>query len=1600
MEAITKRSINDIEAIRISIASAEKISKLAHGEVRKPDTINYRTGKPERDGLFCAKIFGPVNDFECLCGKYKGPRYRGHTCERCGVEVTTRRTRRERLGKITLVYPVVHIWFLKVPPNPISTILDISVKDIEDITNFSGWVIVQPPEKIAKFSLKDEQKEEMIQELKNQVNIRDVDFNKRYSRHIDQIMKIDVLLKHMAIRRKIIDVLFDKEILQKKSLELLCKKVLSSISEFKDVKEVDDITRYLQSVLQKLDSSSDSEKLFEEKRKELILNAIKFTEYLIVEREIIGLLIKFFPEIFSPITLIGGLGGDSIRAFDDKNIVVEKESFGKDQFAFVISKKGAGIKEKVPQNFIVGSGAETIRYILKNLNFSVLLETVKAEISAVQEKEGADDTKSSSFVKLSRRLRVISGFISNAESSKPEDMIFEVIPVLPPELRPIVQLEGGRIARSDLNEFYRMIIQRNIRLGKIKKLLEIGIGVPDSVIENEIRLLQNAVDSLIDSSKTKKQATSRTGMTLRSLADIIKGKYGRFRQNLLGKRTDFSARSVIVVGPDLKLHQIAVPKEIALELFKPFILWWLIDKRIVTSVKEARKLFDEKKYIALSGKDDEYAKYLFQALEDVIKEKLILANRAPTLHRMNVQAFEVVLTEGKAIRLHPLVCTAYNADFDGDQMGLFLPLSIHSQTEARVLMLSTHQILSPAHGGPIVYPTQDQVMGIFWMTVDFPGKKGEGKLFSSAREVFMAYVNGEVDLQSRIKCLITCQCSKCQGKEKIYSTTPGRVIFYHDILPKKLCFELVNKPLGKKEIIELISVSRMEAGEKDTVILLDRMKDMGFEMLTRSGFTLGIHHFKIPAKKEQLIKEASEIVKSIEEKYARRLITWGERYNRITQIWLEYTERIGKAVREELSYEDYDVNGKTERWYSKNPAFLMVHSGSRGSYEQMKQINGVRGIVAKPTGELIEFPILSNLREGLSPLEYFISTHGGRKGLADTALKTAKAGYLTRKLVDAAQDVIVKQEDCGTKKSIEMKALAHGGEILRSLWQRIFGRTAAEDITSPETGEIIVKKGEIIDKNKAKLIEELGRESVRIRSPLTCDLEDGVCQKCYGWDLSMWQPVTIGEAVGIIAAESIGEPGTQLTMRTFHYGGIGAISERGDIIVSHDGIVKFEGVKYVEIKISKDEMEKINVDKSDLIEGSKILRVISRAGYLNIVSEKGRTLERYELKYGAAILRREGDKVKAGQKVAVWNPYANIILTHASGIVRFQDIVPGVTVIEKTEETTGKIVRTIIEPIAASVSLRPSIVVEKEDKTRVVYPLPVRATISVEEGEYVRAGDEIARVELGYAKTKDITTGLPKAEEFFEARTPKDTAVVSEITGRVVKIEYLKGGKKKVVIKPEGRGATKLPEKEYTVPKNRHVIVVQGDIVQAGEAITDGTPDPKSLLRIRGVDYASMFLLNEIQRIYSSQGIDINDKHFEIIIRQMTRRVRIKDPGDTSFVTGEIVDRFVLKRINDELIAQGKRPAAYEYIILGVTRAALYSDSWIAAASFQETPKVLVMSAIEGKIDYFKGIKENIIVGKLIPSGTTFPRYRNTSIEIQKTEPTEEIIEEEINKEY
>jgi DNA-directed RNA polymerase subunit beta' len=1595
----SRLSINDIEAVRISIASPEKIASIAHGEVNRPDTINYRTGKPEKEGLFCAVIFGPIEDFRCLCGKYSGQRYRGHVCERCGVEITSKRVRRERMGKKTLAYPVVHIWFLKIPPNPIPTLLDLSQRDIEDVISFSSWVIVEPPEKIHELRIQEKDIEKMISDLMEHSPVkREQEFYKKYANHIEQLRKIESVLKGIALRRLLLSEAFDEEKIQKKDPYLLCSSILEKIKKFGQDHAEDfnsDLTKVrerLEELISNLENMKKEERSlrFDEIRKRIILDAIKFPEYVIVEREVVALLVSHFPKIFLPTTILGGIGGDIIKSFDEKGVEVERESFGKDKIALVVAKKDVGKLKLEPQNFIVGSGAEAIRYMLKKLDLDRLSEIIKIELEYESSKgTNISGEESSRIVKLSRRLKIVSSFKSS--KNKPEWMVLEVLPILPPELRPIVTLEGGRIARSDLNELYRTIIQRNLRLVRMRKLIELGIGVPDIIIENEVRLLQAAVDALIDSSKAKHPMTSRTGRTYRSLADIIKGKYGRFRQNLLGKRTDFSARSVIVVGPELKLHQIGVPKEIALELFKPFIIWWLIKKKgIVSSVKEARKLFEEKKYAAMSGKLDDFTRALFIALEDVVKEKLILANRAPTLHRMNVQAFEIVLVEGKAIRLHPLVCTAYNADFDGDQMGLFLPLSIQAQTEARVLMLSTHQILSPAHGNPIVYPTQDQVMGIFWMTMERVGEKGEGKIFSSAREVFIAYENKEVSIHAKIKCLLTCLCDEHKGKEEIYDTTPGRVIFYQDVLPKKLCFKLVNRPLGKKEIIDLVAISRQIAGEKETVIFLDKMKEIGFEMLTRSGFTLSPEHFIIPEEKQNLIQEAEKIVKDIEDKYSRRLITWGERYNKITQVWLDYTEKIGQLVKEKISTEEVIVNGNRVKTMSKNPVFLMVHSGSRGSYEQIKQLAGIRGIVAKPTGELIEFPIKHNLREGLTPLEYFISTHGGRKGLADTALKTAKAGYLTRKLVDVAQDIIVKMEDCGTKKSITISALTHGGEVLRSLSQRIFGRVAAEDITSPETGEIIVKKGEFITRDKAKLIEELGIESVRIRSVITCEVEDGVCVKCYGWDLSAWKPVTLGEAVGIIAAQSIGEPGTQLTMRTFHYGGVGAIAERGDIIAHHGGVVRIDA-KTIELSISRDEMEKLGLSKEELIDGKKILRVVSRFGYLDILSDKGRVLERYELRYGASVLVRPQDKVKKGQRLAVWNPFANLILTHVSGKVKFKDIVSGVTVIERKEEVTGQIVRTIVEPIGeASQKLRPSIIVETDSGDEVVYPLPVKATISVEEGAYVRAGEEIARVETGYAKTKDITTGLPKAEEFFEVRKPKDEAIVSEISGRVEKIEDLRDGRKKVVIRA-GRIV-----REYKIPKNRHVIVVVGDVVSAGEALTDGTPNPKTLLRIRGPEYVGYFLLNEIQKIYSSQGIDINDKHFEIIIRQMLRRVKIKDPGDSQFTPGEIVDRFFVDRVNKELRAQGKKPATYEYTLLGITRAALYSDSWIAAASFQETPKVLVQAAIESKIDYLKGIKENIIVGKLIPAGTNFPLYRDTGITIEDQHITEEAVEQEL----
>ncbi len=1597
------RSVNDIEAVRISIASPEKISQIAYGEIRRPDTINYRTGKPEKEGLFCAVIFGPINDFECLCGKYKGQRYRGTVCERCGVEVTSKRVRRERMGKITLSYPVTHIWFLKVAPNPISSLLDMSQRDIEDIVNFSLWIVVEPPEKIYELSVSEQHIEKLIKALKQfSALVREVDFEKKYSQHIEQIKRFETVLKEIAIRKILIKYAFDPEINKSRDPQKLCNGIIKELSKFKNFKEAEDIVESIQEIEDKLKTIEDEKRSerFDEIKDKIIANAIKFPEYVIVHREVIGLFVAHFPNIFLPTTILGGIGGDTIKGFDEKNLSVERFSFGKDQIALVVHKKDSPkytdpSKHKV-SNFVVGSGAETIRYMLKNLDLNRLSELIRVEIENINKNHRAEE--SSRFIRLSRRLRIVNEF--KGSENRPEWMIMEVIPVLPPELRPLVILEEGRIARSDLNEFYRMIIQRNSRLTKMKRLLELGIGIPDAVIENEIRLLQAAVDSLIDSSKAKKPQASRTGRPLRSLADIIKGKYGRLRQNLLGKRTDFSARSVIVVGPDLRLHQIGVPKEIALEIFKPYIIWWLIKKKgLVTSVKEARKLFEEKKYSAISGRIDEQTKWLFYALEDIIKEKLILANRAPTLHRMNIQAFEIVLTEGKAIRLHPLVCTAYNADFDGDQMGLFLPLSIQAQTESRILMLSTHQILSPAHGNPIVYPTQDQVMGIFWMTKEKIGEKGEGRFFSSAREVYIAYENKEVSLHAIIECLITCLCNKCHGKEKIYRTTPGRVIFFQDVLPKKLCFELINKPIGKKEIIDLVAISRQIAGEKETVIFLDKMKDIGFEMLTRSGFTLAVHHFVIPEEKGKVLEEAERMVKNIEEKYAKRLITWGERYNRITQIWLEYTEKIGKLAREKVSWTEIEIGGRKEKVMSDNPVFLAVHSGARGSYEQIKQISGMRGVMAKPGGELIEFPIKHNLREGLTPLEYFISTHGGRKGIADTALKTAKAGYLTRKLVDVAQEIIVKTEDCGTKKFIRMTPLTYGGEVLRPLSHRIFGRVAADDIISPETGEIIVKKGEYITKEKATLIEELGIEEVSIRSVLTCEAEDGICAKCYGWALASWEEVTLGEAVGIIAAQSIGEPGTQLTMRTFHYGGIAALTEKGDIVANHDGKVKFKDFKYIEVEISQEEMEKLGLTKEDIIEGKKILRVTSRLGTIEIVSKKERTLERYEVKYGAAIFVRPDQEVKRGQKIAVWNPYANIILTHTSGRVKFKDIVPGVTVIEKKEEVTGKVVRTIIEPIGKAAStMRPSIIVTTPDGKEITYPLPVRATISVEEGASVKAGEEIARVETGYAKTKDITTGLPKVEEFFEARNPKEEAVVSEITGRVEKIEDIKGGKKRIIIKPLGKASMKVQQRSYDIPKNRHIIVVLGDIVNAGDALTDGVPNPKSLLKIKDPDHVGLFLLNEIQKIYSSQGIDINDKHFEVIIRQMIKWVKIKNPGDSSFIPGEIVDKFKVKQENDKLRKMGKKPAIFEYTILGISKASLYSDSWIAAASFQETPKVLTSAALASKIDKLEGIKENVLIGKLIPAGSNFPAYRNIGIETEKMQITEELVERELKR--
>ena len=1351
---------SDFDAIRISIASPEEIRNWSHGEVKKPETINYRTFKPERDGLFCAKIFGPVKDFECNCGKYKRMKHRGVVCEKCGVEVIPSKVRRERMGHIELATPVAHIWFVRSLPSRIGALLDMTLKEVEKVLYYESYIVIDPK---------------------------------------DTELKAGELLTESKYRE-----MFDK--------------------------------------------------------------------------------------------------------------------YG-------------------PDSFVAGMGAEAIREMLRRCNLAELSQQLREEML----KTTSDARKK----RLTKRLKVVEAFLHSG--NKPEWMIMEVIPVLPPDLRPLVPLDGGRFATSDLNDLYRRVINRNNRL---KKLLE--MNAPDIIIRNEKRMLQEAVDALFDNGRRGRVITGQNRRPLKSLSDMIKGKGGRFRQNLLGKRVDYSGRSVIVIGPKLRLHQCGLPKKMALELFKPFIYQKLEEKGYATTIKSAKKMLEKER------------PEVWDVLEEVIKEHPILLNRAPTLHRLGIQAFEPLLIEGKAIQLNPLVCTAFNADFDGDQMAVHVPLSIEAQTEARVLMMSTNNILSPAHGKPIIVPTQDIVLGLYYLTREKYGVKGEGRVFSSFDEARAAYEAGQVHLQARVKVKV---------KGELVDTTIGRVLL-KEIVPDVIDFEEINKVMDKKQLARLIDICYRKAGNKQTVILADKLKDMGYEYATRAGISICVDDLKIPAKKEEIIKKAYEEVKEIQNQYNEGLITDGERYNKVIDIWAQATEEVAEEMLKELGVDVIkDKDGNERRVPSFNSIFMMADSGARGSAQQIRQLAGMRGLMAKPSGEIIETPITANFREGLTVLQYFISTHGARKGLADTALKTANSGYLTRRLVDVAQDVVIVEEDCGTLDGIYISSLVEGGEIIEPIGERLLGRVALEDVVDPFTGEVLVRANEEIDEEGVRKIEEAGVDKVKIRSVLTCRSANGICAKCYGRDLARGKMVELGEAVGVIAAQSIGEPGTQLTMRTFHIGGTASRrAEQTTLEARHEGIVRF-----------------VNLHTAINSRGECI--VMTRNGELSIVDEQGREREKNPVIYGARLKVKEGDKVKPGDILAEWDPYTTPILTDVDGTVKFGDIEEGKTMREQIDEATGLASRVIVH--YRETDMRPRVSIKDEEGRTLKIPgtqmparyiLPVGAIITVNEGDFVKAGDIIAKIPRETTKTKDITGGLPRVAELFEARKPKECAIISEIDG-VVSFGKDTKGKRKVIITPDVG-----EPKEYLIPKGKHISVREGDRVRAGEPLMDGSANPHDILRILGVKELAKYLVDEVQEVYRLQGVKINDKHIEVIVRQMLKRVKITDPGDTRFLLDEQVERHIFEEENERVLAEGKRPAVAEPLLQGITKASLSTESFISAASFQETTKVLTGAAVEGKIDYLRGLKENVIMGRLIPAGSGFARYKGLKARVLTEEEPEKTV--------
>ena len=1378
LKLVKKGKTEEFDAIQIGLASPETIRSWSYGEIRKPETINYRTFKPEREGLFCAKIFGPTKDYECLCGKYKRLKHRGVICEKCGVEVTVARVRRERMGHINLACPVAHIWYLKSLPSRIGMLLDISLRDIERVLYFEAYIVVDPG------------------------------------------------MTSLTPRQLLTDETYQEAL----------------------------------------------------------------------------------------------------------------EHYG--------------------DEFVAMMGAEAIQKLLQNLDLQQQAESLRAEMS-----ETSSTTK---YKKISKRLRILEAF--QESGNKPEWMILTVLPVLPPDLRPLVPLDGGRFATSDLNDLYRRVINRNNRLGRL-----LDLGAPDIIVRNEKRMLQEAVDALLDNGRRGRAIVGTNKRPLKSLADMIKGKQGRFRQNLLGKRVDYSGRSVIVVGPELKLYQCGIPKKMALELFKPFIYSKLQFRGIATTIKSARKLVENE------------VPEVWDILAEVIREHPVLLNRAPTLHRLGIQAFEPLLVEGKAIQLHPLVCTAYNADFDGDQMAVHVPLTVEAQIEARALMMSTNNILSPANGEPIIVPNQDVVLGLYYMTRErFDVQQVGSGMFADINEVLRAYETDNISLHARIQVRIKeVVFINDQRQENVntVSTTVGRILLW-GIVPEGLAFKLIDQPLTKKAISNLLNSCYRTLGTKATAVFADQLMYMGYKYATYSAISICLDDLVVPPEKHNIVTKAEADVLEIEKQYASGLVTQGERHNKVIDIWTRANDQVAKAMMKNLSSEVItDSKGKKVRQDSFNSVFMMADSGARGSAAQIRQLAGMRGLMSKPDSTIIETPITANFREGLSVLQYFIATHGARKGLADTALKTANSGYLTRRLVDVAQDVVVRELDCGTKDHIVMRPLIEGGDVVESLHERVLGRVTAEEIIDPISGKELISASTLLDETQVEVIEKYNIEQIKVRSPITCETLYGVCSKCYGRDLSRGHLVNIGEAVGIMAAQSIGEPGTQLTMQTFHIGGAASRATAvSNVQVKSTGKVKLHNMKTIR-------------------HANGNLITVSRSGELAVVDDKGRERERYKVPYGAVLTANDSDSCDGGQTIAQWDPHTHPIITEVAGVVRFVDLVEGVSMRRQTDEVTGLSTIVIIgatQHSGVGKELRPMVkLVNKKGRELCLsgtnvpahYFLPAGAILHIEDGASIEIGDVVARIPQELSKTRDITGGLPRVADLFEARKPKEPALLAKVSG-VVSFGKETKGKRRLVI--TGAGGI---EHEELIHKWRHISVFEGEHVEKGETISEGPYEPQDILRLLGVNALASYIVNEVQEVYRLQGVKINDKHIEIILRQMLRKVVITSPGDSKFLQSEQVDKTAVLAENKQLLEQKKgQPAEFDLLLLGITKASLATESFFSAASFQETTRVLTEASVTGKRDYLRGLKENVIVGRLISAGTGFAYHAERQKQRQTEIKTEEML--------